>query len=80
MDIQQRKYSLIQWLVNLEDNNLIQKLEEFVHSNSEGGNEWWNSLSKEEQEGLQEGVEDLEKGPHFTYDEIRQGIKEKFNI
>ena len=68
MDIQtlDKKIELIQWLSTLEDIEIIEKLMKFRQQETK---DWWNSISTEEQESIEKGIADAEKGnlqPHST--------------
>jgi hypothetical protein len=80
MDLQIKKYNLIQWLINSDDEGLIETLESIRLSDQEGTKDWWNELSEEQCRGLENGMESLKNGNSFSHEEVRQGIKDKFGI
>ncbi|MEX0813952.1 MAG: hypothetical protein WD048_17160 [Chitinophagales bacterium] len=54
------KISLIQWLSNLEDKHILESL---VHFKSlQEGNDWWDTLSKAQQDNIEKGIEQAENG------------------
>ena len=64
---------------SLEEENLLQEVYDLLDTGSRTS-DWWNELSEKQKKGLQEGIDALGRGDYFSYDEVRQGIKEKFNI
>ncbi len=60
------KMELIQWLSTLEDKAILDKLVKFRQEESK---DWWESISKEEQDSIEMGISDAENGklkPHST--------------
>ena len=64
LHIQNKKLELIQWLSTLEDSNLIEKIMELRKLESK---DWWNSISENEKQAIEKGIEDADAGklnPH----------------
>ena len=64
LNIQNKKLELIQWLSTLEDSNLIEKIMELRKRESK---DWWNSISENEKQSIEKGLQDAEEGklnPH----------------
>ena len=64
LHIQNKKLELIQWLSTLEDSNLIEKIMELRKRESK---DWWNSISENEKQAIEKGIEDADAGklnPH----------------
>ena len=64
LNIQNKKLELIQWLSTLEDSNLIEKIKELRKRESK---DWWNSISENEKQAIEKGIEDADAGklnPH----------------
>ena len=64
LNIQKKKLELIQWLSTLEDSNLIEKIMELRKRESK---DWWNSISENEKQAIEKGIEDADAGklnPH----------------
>ena len=64
LNIQNKKLELIQWLSTLEDSNLIEKIMELRKLESK---DWWNSISENEKQAIEKGIEDADAGklnPH----------------
>ena len=64
LHIQNKKLELIQWLSTLEDSTLIGKIMELRKRESK---DWWNSISENEKQAIEKGIEDADAGklnPH----------------
>lgn len=64
LNIQNKKLELIQWLSTLEDSNIIEKIMELRKRESK---DWWNSISENEKQAIEKGIEDADAGklnPH----------------
>lgn len=64
LNIQNKKLELIQWLSTLEDSTLIEKIMELRKRESK---DWWNSISENEKQSIEKGLQDAEEGklnPH----------------
>lgn len=59
MSLQNKKIELIQWLSTLEDKSLIDKLMKLREKEK---SDWWNEISAAEQESINKGIEDADKG------------------
>ena len=61
-----KKIELIQWLSTLDDSSVIEKLFKF---RKEETKDWWHSISDEEKQSIEKGIEDADNGklePHST--------------
>ena len=59
MNLAVKKIELIEWLSRVQDENLIKKVEGL---RKEAEADWWDALTKEQQEDIEAGVTDLEEG------------------
>tara|TARA_B100000780_G_C21068681_1_gene429882 strand:- start:671 stop:901 length:231 start_codon:yes stop_codon:yes gene_type:complete len=76
MDIQAEKLHLIQWLIELNDESMIEKLkalreEKPIH---------WEELSLEEQLSINKGISEVRNGEVEDRSEVREQLKRKFNL
>ena len=75
------KLKIIQMVGSLEEETLLREVYKLLDSgNTFPNDDWWAQLSEDQKKGLQEGIDALDRGDHLTYEEVRKGIKEKFNI
>ncbi len=56
MELEARKYDLIQALVNMKDLRLLQKLESVILSHGSSARDWWDEISEEEKRAIDEGI------------------------
>jgi hypothetical protein len=64
LSIQNKKLELIQWLSTIEDSSIIEKIMELRNQESI---DWWNSISENEKQSIEKGLEDAKAGklnPH----------------
>jgi len=64
LNIQNKKLELIQWLSTIEDSSIIEKIMELRNQESI---DWWNSISENEKQSIEKGLEDAKAGklnPH----------------
>lgn len=64
------KLELIEWLVQLEDDEVIRYLK--IVKDSEGSNDWWNDLTDEQKAGIERGLSDIDEGRTFPHEEVRK--------
>lgn len=64
INILNKKIELIQWLSNLNDLSVIEKIIEIKRQENKA---WWNSISDAEKASIEKGIEDADNGkvnPH----------------
>lgn len=71
MDIAAKKYQLIEWITNIGDNNLIDKLMQIAQET-----DWWNEISDAEKESIEKGLKDIEENRVFTHADVRKKYEE----
>lgn len=59
-EINQKKRELIDWINRLSDEAVIELLEGL--KSSEGKSDWWETLSVNQKQRLQAGLDDMENG------------------
>ncbi len=69
MDIQAEKLKLIEWLKNLSDQSIIEKLKLFK-DNLLDKSDWWEALSDDEIKSIDEGLKDIEEGRTMPHSEV----------
>ncbi len=63
-NILNKKLELIQWVSSIEDESIIEKI---VELRKKEDKVWWNSISENEKEAIENGLKDAEAGnlnPH----------------
>ena len=78
MDILAEKYKLIKWLVSLEDETIVLKLQELRKEAIESGVSY--PVSDVEKLFIEAGLKDLEEGNTFSHEEVMREVREKYGI
>ena len=66
INIQNKKLELIQWLSTIEDSGIIEKIMDLRKKESK---DWWNLISENEKDAIEQGIEDADSGklnPHTS--------------
>lgn len=69
MDIQAEKLKLIEWLKNLSDQSIIEKLKIFKENLLEKS-DWWETLTDDEIKSIDEGLNDIKEGRTTPHSEV----------
>jgi hypothetical protein len=76
MTLETRKINLINWISTLQDQNVLNKVEQIQKEASD----WWENISDEDKNALNEGLNQLDKGEFITRSEVQEKIKGRFNF
>jgi predicted transcriptional regulator len=76
MNLETRKINLINWISSLQETDLIDKMEAIQKENAD----WWDTISNEDKQAIEEGLEQLDKGEFLTRSQVRAKVKEKYNF
>lgn len=68
MNIQAEKLKLIRMLLNTKKPSVLASIRKILEKEHEG--DFWNTLSEEEQEDIRQGVEELDSGNKYPYNDI----------
>ena len=66
MNIQAEKLELMKLILNTENPSVLQKIKKIFIMEKD----FWITLTKAEQEDILKGIEELERGESYSYDEI----------
>lgn len=77
MDIQSRKYDLIQAIIQLKDITVLEKLEHLLKQESPVADDWWNTIPSSEKEAINQGIDQLDRGESVSHEEVRKRINAK---
>lgn len=66
MDIQAKKLNLIQWLIQLNDERLLNKIEALQTEDLD----FWNELSEQQRQEIKKGIAELDAGLKHDYKEV----------
>lgn len=65
------KLELIEWLIGLEDEDVINYLN-VVKESDIHHNDWWNDLTDEQKAGINRGLKDIDEGKTVTHEDVKQ--------
>jgi len=74
MDIQAQKLDLINWLVNLKDEIIINKLYSIKQNNVK---DWYIDLSNSQKEAIDKGLTDIKNGNIISHEQVMMVTKNK---
>ncbi len=68
MNIHAEKLEIMKLILNTENPAIIRKVKSIFIKEKD----FWNTLSKTEQEDILKGIEELEKGESYSYEKIME--------
>ena len=71
MDIQAEKLKLIEWLLSLNDEAAIEKLN-FLRESFNDATDWWDTISEGEKQSIERGLKDLESDNVVPHSQVRE--------
>ena len=81
MSTAELKNYLVKQIIDIEDENLLEKVKSYVSSlRKEKSADWWDDLSQEEKDALDEGIAQADRGELIPHDEVMKEIKAKYNL
>lgn len=72
MNIQAKKYQLIEWITSIQDVRLIDRLAKISEES-----DWWDDISDAEKESIERGLKDLDEGRYVDHSEAKK-LYEKY--
>ena len=66
MDIQTKKLDLIQWLIQLNDEQLLNKIQALQAEDMD----FWNELSESQRQEIKKGLAELKAGKKHDYESV----------
>lgn len=72
MDIQAEKLRLIEWLAGLND---TKTLSEFISLKKKKEVDWWDEISAEERNEIEEGLKQADNGELISHEEVMSKYK-----
>lgn len=70
-----KKLELIRWLIEVEDDAILEQLEFLKRSDQEN----WNALDREEREAIEKGLAELERGEGIEHDAVINELRKKYS-
>ena len=74
MDIQTTKIELAQLLLNTDDVSVLNKIKSIFKTEKK---DWWDELSKEQQDEIDEGCAQIDRGEYYTWEEVKKQMAER---
>jgi hypothetical protein len=71
MDLQATKIELAKFILNIESAELIEKLKDFLLKEKK---DFWDELSLAEQQEINKGIIELDKGERISFDDYLKKI------
>jgi len=71
MSTHSEKLELIQWLTNLTDNTILEKIK-WLKEDEKEANNWWNDLMEEERLSIERGLIDIKEGRFTEHEEVKK--------
>jgi hypothetical protein len=71
MDIQSSKIELVKIILNIENDKFIEKITEFIQKEKA---DFWDELSVSEQEEIEKGITELNKGKRVEFNDFLKKI------
>ena len=71
MDIQSSKIELVKIILNIENDKFIEKITEFIQKEKI---DFWDELSVSEQEEIEKGITELNKGKRVAFNDFLKKI------
>jgi hypothetical protein len=72
MDAQTTKIELVKMILNIENNEFIQKVTDFI--NDFETTDLWDDLSEDEQREIKEGIRELNNGERVKYKDFLKKV------
>ncbi len=69
LNIQNKKLELIQWLSTIEDLSVLNKI---IDLKKQENKDWWNSISENEKQSIEKGLQDSEAGKLNSHSKAKQ--------
>jgi hypothetical protein len=63
------KKRIIQWVLELSEPKLLEKIKYLMASESEA--DWWDEISVEERKAIEEGIQQINAGQWVSHEEVK---------
>jgi len=71
MSIQTSKIALVKMILNIENDEFIKKISDFINKEKV---DFWDELSLQEREEIEKGILELNEGKRISYDDFLKKI------
>lgn len=74
ISLQEKKLEIIQWLVSLEDSELLNK----IFTLKPQQKDWWDEISDAEKHSIERGLKDIENGRVTPHEDVMEKYEGRF--
>lgn len=78
MDIQVEKYKLVEWLISIEDEDIISEINDLRESHLRISKQ--GQISETEDLFIEAGLKDIEEGRTFSHDDVLREVRERYGL
>lgn len=75
MKIEDRKLEIIRWLINIDDESVLDQIDFLRKSDDQK----WAALSDEEKKAIKEGLKQLDQGEGISHEKVMRDLREKYS-
>jgi hypothetical protein len=72
MNISSEKVDIIQRICEIQDNDLIDLIKNIIDIPANTNSDWWDTVTQEERDSINRGLNDLDQGKVYPHDQIRK--------
>ena len=72
------RYKIISKIINSKDEEVLNQIKDLL--NIEDEEDFWDALNAEDQNTINEGIDQLDKGQHVAHQSIQEEIKKRFKF
>ena len=66
------KIDIIQWVAGLDDKSTLKQLKKIKELSTAKQQDWWDTITQEERQSIERGLEDSKKGRITPHSEVRK--------
>jgi predicted transcriptional regulator len=77
MNLQSKKLELVQLLLNTEKPSILARVEAILKGKAV---DWWDEISPEEQEAIEKGLSEADKGELIPHEEVMKEVRAKYKL
>lgn len=77
MDVETKKLDLIDWLVNLRDETIIEKVMDLKKDTAA---DWYDELPEAAKVSIQQGLNEAREGKLIAHDKVMEDFAKKYKI
>jgi DUF438 domain-containing protein len=78
VDLPAEKYKLIEWLMSLEDESTVKRLQEIRNETLDSGEPY--EISESESLFIKAGLKDIEEGRTYSHEDVMREVRAKYNL